>query len=162
MQLILSNSVACPADCECKLVWLSVDHFSIQSICKSTFWSLVVTVLVVCNAILHPICPSVCLSVWGLVTLYLLWFFLLYCSCPNALVTSNKAPTHLHASGVAIYPALLILIGTFILCFLSQKWGNLFSFQPKHLCKGLPKSVCLLRLSAQCSACTGMSVCLSQ
>ena len=35
-------------------------------------------------------------------------FFILwpYCSCPNALVTSNMAPAHPHATGVAVNPAL--------------------------------------------------------
>ena len=30
------------------------------------------------------------------------------CSCPNDQVTSNTAPAHLHATGVAVYLALLI------------------------------------------------------
>ena len=34
-------------------------------------------------------------------------FFLLHCSCPNGLVTSNIAPAHPHATSVAVYPALL-------------------------------------------------------
>ena len=29
-----------------------------------------------------------------------------HCSCPNDLVTSNTAPAHPHATGVAVYPAL--------------------------------------------------------
>ena len=30
------------------------------------------------------------------------------CSCPNGLVTSITAPAHRHATGVAVYPALLV------------------------------------------------------
>ena len=30
-----------------------------------------------------------------------------HCSCPNALLTSNMAPAHPHATGVAVFPALL-------------------------------------------------------
>ena len=29
-----------------------------------------------------------------------------HCSCPNDQVTSNTAPAHPHATGVAVYPAL--------------------------------------------------------
>ena len=29
-----------------------------------------------------------------------------HCSCPNDEVTSNMAPAHPHATGVAVYPAL--------------------------------------------------------
>ena len=35
------------------------------------------------------------------------WDFWLHCSCPNDLVTSIMAPAHPHATGVAVYPALL-------------------------------------------------------
>merc|ERR1712105_294573 len=35
-----------------------------------------------------------------------LWGFWLYRSCPNAPLTSNMAPAHPHATGVAVYPAL--------------------------------------------------------
>ena len=35
------------------------------------------------------------------------WGFWHHCSCPNDLVTSITAPAHLHATGVAVYPALL-------------------------------------------------------
>ena len=31
-----------------------------------------------------------------------------HCSCPSDQVTSNMAPAHPHATGVAVYPALLI------------------------------------------------------
>ena len=40
------------------------------------------------------------------------WFFYVfsifwpYCSCPNALVTLNTAPAHLHATRLSVYPAL--------------------------------------------------------
>ena len=33
-----------------------------------------------------------------------------HCSCPNDEVTSNIAPAHPHATGVAVYPALFLLI----------------------------------------------------
>ena len=41
-------------------------------------------------------------------TLLLLGFCGLWahCSCPNDQVTSNTAPAHPHATGVAVYPAL--------------------------------------------------------
>ena len=32
-----------------------------------------------------------------------------HCSCPNDLVTSIEAPAHSHATGVAVYPALLVV-----------------------------------------------------
>ena len=34
----------------------------------------------------------------------------LHCSCPSDQVTSNKAPAHPHATGVAVYPALLLML----------------------------------------------------
>ena len=48
-----------------------------------------------------------------LVTLhFFLMFFILwpYFSCPNALVSSNIAPAHPHATGVAVYPALFLYV----------------------------------------------------
>ena len=55
-----------------------------------------------CSLFLHP-CPcqpqSIGMSCNRLCSLF-------QCSCPNALVTSNAAPTHPHATGVTVYPAL--------------------------------------------------------
>ena len=31
-----------------------------------------------------------------------------HCSCPSDQVTSNTAPAHPHATGVAVYPALFL------------------------------------------------------
>ena len=48
-------------------------------------------------------------SVGRLVPFLLFWRFLAfraYGSCPDALVTSNTAPAHPHATRVAVYPAL--------------------------------------------------------
>ena len=55
------------------------------------------------------VCPSVGPSVRH--TLLLLGFRGLWprCSCPNDLVTSITAPAQPHATGVAVYPALLFL-----------------------------------------------------
>ena len=53
--------------------------------------------------------PSVRLSVHPSVTLLFLGFCGLrpHCSCPSDQVTSNTAPAYPHATGVAVYPALL-------------------------------------------------------
>ena len=73
--------------------------------------------LVACYATLHPalsVCPlfrpSVHSSVGPSVTLF--WGFCVLwpdCSYPNDKVTSNMAPAHPQATGVAVYPALLII-----------------------------------------------------
>ena len=75
--------------------------------------------LVACYATLHPalsVCPSVLWSVRRSVRLtrfiFLLFFFCSiwhHCSCPNDEVTSITAPAHPHATGLAVYPALLII-----------------------------------------------------
>ena len=48
------------------------------------------------------VCPLVCH------TLLFFWFLrsLAHCSCSNDQVTSNMAPAHPHATGLALYPAL--------------------------------------------------------
>ena len=69
---------------------------------------------VACYATLHPtlsvrrsvgpsVHPSICHTslFWGFCSLWP------HCSCPSNQVTSNTAPAHLHATGVAVYPALL-------------------------------------------------------
>ena len=65
--------------------------------------------LVACYATLQP-ALSVRRSVGPSVRHTLLfrrsWGFWLYHSCPNAPLTSNIAPALLHATGVAVYPAL--------------------------------------------------------
>ena len=49
----------------------------------------------------------VCSSIGMSITLYFFFCsFWCHCSCPNDLVTSITAPTHLHATGVAVYLAL--------------------------------------------------------
>ena len=69
--------------------------------------------LVACYATLQPalsVRPSIRPPVSPSVPLYIfLGFcdFRLHCSCPNDWVTSITAPTHPHATGVAVYPALL-------------------------------------------------------
>ena len=41
-------------------------------------------------------------------TFVMIFIFLAYGLCPNGLVTSNMAPAHSHATGVAVYPALFL------------------------------------------------------
>ena len=53
-----------------------------------------------------PLCWSVGPSVCHTLLFWHLWGFWLYRSCPNAPLTSNMAPAHPHATGVAVYPAL--------------------------------------------------------
>ena len=61
--------------------------------------------LIACYATLHP-AMSVYRSVGPL--FWYFWALWAYCSCPNALVTfSSTAPAHPHATGIAVYPALL-------------------------------------------------------
>ena len=71
-------------------------------------WSLV-RFLVACYATLRP-ALSVRWSVGPLVRHTLLFFGFCglwpHCSCPSDQVTSNMAPAHPHATGVAVYPAL--------------------------------------------------------
>ena len=67
-------------------------------LCWSIYWSVGPSV----RRSIHPsICPPVTLSFFfcGL------WP---HCSYPNGQVTSNTAPAHLHATGVAVYPALFL------------------------------------------------------
>ena len=40
-------------------------------------------------------------------TFFMILFLWPHCFCPNGLLTSNMAPAHLHATSVAVYPALL-------------------------------------------------------
>ena len=66
--------------------------------------------LVACTRLYNPLCPSVGRLVGRSVGHTLLFFMILLlwppCSCPNSLVTSKMAPAHLHATSVAMYPAL--------------------------------------------------------
>ena len=66
--------------------------------------------LVACTRLYTPLCRSVRRSVGPLVRHTLLFrrfiAFWPYRSCPNAPETSNMAPAHPHATGVAVYPAL--------------------------------------------------------
>ena len=58
------------------------------------------------------LCWSVPRSVGLSVTFYVFCFFLQFwpnCSCPNDLVTSITAPSLLHATGIAVYPALFFI-----------------------------------------------------
>ena len=67
--------------------------------------------LVACYATLHPpmsICPSVGRSVGPFFTFLAFLSFWAHCSCLNAPVTSITAPAHLHATRVAMYPALFL------------------------------------------------------
>ena len=51
--------------------------------------------------------PSVGPSVRHTLLFFVVFFGLWpHCSCPNDKVTSNMAPAHPHATGVAVYPAL--------------------------------------------------------
>ena len=98
---------------------LSLQYFKLESNVRSTWYDLINsesirrvvpnTHLRYCVLILHIFSRRS-------VTLY---FFLgfcgfwPYCSCPNDLVTSIMAPAHPHATGVAVYPALLLWISVF-------------------------------------------------
>ena len=71
-----------------------------------------------CYATLHPalsVRPSVRPSVRSSVRPSHFTFFVFFCglwphcSCPSDQVTSNTAPAHPHATGVAVYPALFTL-----------------------------------------------------
>ena len=72
--------------------------------------------LVACYATLHPalsvgpsVRQSVRRSVRHTLLFWRLWGFWLYRSCPNVSLTSIMAPAHPHATGVAVYPALLFI-----------------------------------------------------
>jgi len=68
--------------------------------------------LVACYATLHPalsVRPSVHPFVGPTVSLFCFCDLWPHCSCPNDQVTSNTAPTHPHATGVSVYPALFVL-----------------------------------------------------
>ena len=45
-----------------------------------------------------------------------------HCSCPNGLVTSNMAPAHPHATGVAVYPALFFKLPGAIQMLKTDLW----------------------------------------
>ena len=66
--------------------------------------------LVACYATLHPALSVVRLVGWSHFTFFNVFFLWPYCSCPTALVSSNMAPAHPHATGVAVYPALFIAL----------------------------------------------------
>ena len=73
-------------------------------------------------------------SVRHTLVLWHLWGFWLCCACPFAPLTSNIAPSHLHATGVAVYmyPALLssfFLFHSFILSF----YFSIFFFLRGHI-----------------------------
>ena len=67
-----------------------------------------------------PLCRSVGPSVGqSHFTLFFCFFCGLWphCSCSNDLVTSITAPAHLHATGVAMYPALFLYLFFLPDCF---------------------------------------------
>ena len=73
--------------------------------------------MVACYATLNPalsVRPSVRRSVHHTSLFWRLWGFWLDRSCPNAPLTSNMAPAHLHATGVAVYPALFCFVLSFV------------------------------------------------
>ena len=57
---------------------------------------------------------SVRLSVRHTLLFRRLWGFWLYHSCPKAPLTSNMAPALPHATGVAVYPALFMVLHAFV------------------------------------------------
>ena len=92
-------------------------------------------------------------SVGPSVTLYFFWvfdfFFLLHCSCSNDLVTSITAPAQPRATGVAVYPALLmenILFPCYVRSgVMTQRvedfdWGNAWSSPTKEAARGCKNS----------------------
>ena len=74
------------------------------------FGNLCFKFLVACTRLHNPLCPSVRWSVGRLRFDFLKILFLCHCSCPNGLVTSNMAPAHLHATSVAVYLALFLIM----------------------------------------------------
>ena len=60
-------------------------------------------------------------------------------SCPNDQVTSNSAPAHQHANGVAVYPALFPLMPSIF--FLTQMMDH----------DGCPEPLCV-RVTCQCKS----------
>ena len=91
--------------------------------------------LVACFATLHPallVGPSVRPSVRHTLLFFVFFCGLWpHCSCPSDQVTSYTAPAHLHANGVAVYPALLssYLILPFYSAFILHVL-RLSSYQP--------------------------------
>ena len=58
----------------------------------------------------HPsIHQSVCQSICHTLLFWRFWGFWPHCSGPNAPLTSNMAPAHPHATGLAVYSALFVL-----------------------------------------------------
>ena len=58
--------------------------------------------------------PSVCWSVHHTLLFFCFCGLWPHCSCPNDQVTTNTAPAHPHATGVAVYPALFGNISVFV------------------------------------------------
>ena len=69
-----------------------------------------------------------------------------HCSCPNDQMTSNTAPAHPHATGVAMYPALF-----FWTLMLLTKWSSDLKYGPcppiRDLCSRVSGLVKLWRFS---------------
>ena len=82
-----------------------------------------------CRSVRWSVGLSVCRSVGRSIRHTLLFFGFCglwsHCSCPNNQVTSNMAPAHPHATGVAVYPALFFL-APFLKNFLCPKTRAIF------------------------------------
>ena len=68
------------------------------------------TFLVACTRLYNPLCPLVGWSVGHALRFFMILFLGPHCSCPRCLVSSNMAPAHPHATSVAVYPTLFIVI----------------------------------------------------
>ena len=75
--------------------------------------------------------PSVGLSVGP--SVHHTSFFLLHCSCSNDLATSITAPAHPHATGVAVYSALFLVVCTRLYTQLCPSVGQLVSWSVGRL-----------------------------
>ena len=78
-----------------------------------------------CIRFYNPLCPSV----GSLFTLWRFWEFWAHCSCANAPVTfSITAPAHPYATGIALFPALFILLASEWLKHRFTSCTRLFSY----------------------------------
>jgi len=122
-------------------------------LCLSNGWSVIPLVWwLVCWSV-HL---SICLSHFT----FLFCGFWHHCSCPNDLLTSITAPTHLHATGVAVYLALFStnrpkkvkdelkicfivnwLAEMQILAIIAHLWPVLGLLRSRHQCSTLSKTI---------------------
>ena len=103
--------------CEIKQLWLS-GHILVHRIMTFVYgineWLhevlLFSDILVACTRLYNPLCRSVRRLVGHVLLFFMILFFWPHCYCVNGLVTSDMAPAHLHATAVAVYPALFKIV----------------------------------------------------